>query len=76
MRHRAAICSSPSTAPRARSSCTFTTTWGATSSIEFLRRLKDASPIKIAKILTDNGSQFTDRLTTKDKKPSGRHVFD
>src|SRR5471030_3320287 len=47
-----------------------------TSSIDFLRRLKEASPIKISKILTDNGSQFTDRFTSKDKKPSGRHVFD
>lgn len=47
-----------------------------TSSIDFLRRLKDASPIKISKILTDNGSQFTNRFTNKDKKPSGRHVFD
>jgi hypothetical protein len=35
-----------------------------------------ASPIKISKILTDNGSQFTGRFTTKDKKPSGKHVFD
>lgn len=47
-----------------------------TSSIDFLRRLKDASPIKISKVLTDNGSQFTDRFTAKDKKPTGRHVFD
>jgi hypothetical protein len=30
------------------------------SSVNFLRRLKPASPIKIAKILTDHGSQFTD----------------
>jgi transposase len=47
-----------------------------TSSIDFLRRLKEASPIKISKILTDNGSQVTDRFTSKDKQPSGRHVFD
>ena len=47
-----------------------------TSSIDFLRRLKDACPIKLSKILTDNDSQFTDRFTNKDKKPSGRHVFD
>jgi len=46
------------------------------SSVDFLRRLKLASPIKISKILTDNGSQFTDRFTTKDKKPSGKHAFD
>jgi transposase InsO family protein len=48
----------------------------ATSSIDFLRWLKETSPIKISKILTDNGSQFTDRFTSKDKQPSGRHVFD
>ena len=46
------------------------------SSVDFLRRLKLASPIKISKILTDNGSQFTDRFATKDKKPSGKHAFD
>jgi hypothetical protein len=46
------------------------------SSIDFLRRLKLASPITISKILTDNGSQFTDRFATKDKKPSGKHAFD
>jgi hypothetical protein len=46
------------------------------SSVDFLRRLKLASPIKIARILTDNGSQFTDRFAMKDKKPSGQHAFD
>jgi transposase InsO family protein len=46
------------------------------SSVDFLRRLKLASPIKIARILSDNGSPFTDRFATKDKKPSGKHVFD
>jgi transposase InsO family protein len=46
------------------------------SSVDFVRRLKLASPIRISKILTDNGSQFTDRFATKDKKPSGRHAFD
>lgn len=44
------------------------------SSVDFLLRLKIASPIKINKILTDNGSQFTDRM--KDKTPSGQHAFD
>src|SRR5476651_2363912 len=33
------------------------------SSVDFLRRLKLASPIKIIKLLTDNGSQFTDRIS-------------
>lgn len=46
------------------------------SSVDFLGRLKLASPIKISKILTDNGSQFTDRFAIKDKKPSGKHAFD
>lgn len=46
------------------------------SSVDFLRRLRQASPIKINKILTDNGSQFTDRFATKNKKPSGMHKFD
>ncbi|MBR7634505.1 IS481 family transposase [Janthinobacterium lividum] len=46
------------------------------SSVDFLRRLKLASPIKIIKLLTDNGSQFTDRFTTKDRKPRGQQAFD
>ena len=46
------------------------------SSVDFLRRLKIASPIKLTKILTDNGSQFTDRFSMKDKTPSGQHAFD
>jgi transposase InsO family protein len=46
------------------------------SSVDFLRRLKLASPIKMSKILTDNSSQFTDRFATKDKKPSGKHPSD
>jgi transposase InsO family protein len=46
------------------------------NSIDFLRRLKLASLIKISKFLTDNGPQFTDRFATKDKKPSGKHAFD
>jgi len=40
------------------------------SSFDFLHRLKLASPIKISKILTDNGSQFTDRFTTKTRSPA------
>jgi transposase InsO family protein len=46
------------------------------SSVDFLRRLKLVSPIRIIKLLTDNGSQFTDCVTTKDRKPSGQHAFD
>lgn len=46
------------------------------SSVDFQRRLKLASPINITKILTNNGFQFTDRFSMKDKKPSGKHAFD
>ena len=46
------------------------------SSTDFLRRLQKAAPMKIIKILTDNGTQFTDRFTSKNKVPSGQHAFD
>jgi transposase InsO family protein len=46
------------------------------SSCDFLWRLYKAAPMKISKVLTDNGSQFTDRFTSKRKQPSGKHVFD
>ena len=46
------------------------------SSVNFLERLFDAAPMKITKLLTDNGSQFTDRFTSKKREPSGTHKFD
>ena len=46
------------------------------SSTRFLRSLIKAAPMKITKILTDNGSQFTDRFTARTKVPSGKHLFD
>jgi len=48
------------------------------SSVDFLAKVRDACPVKITKLLTDNGSQFTDRFTAKSKKkePSGQHLFD
>ena len=46
------------------------------SSTDFLRRLKNTAPMRIKTILTDNGSQFTDRFTSKNRSPSGQHVFD
>ena len=46
------------------------------SSTDFLRRLKRVAPMRIKTILTDNGSQFTDRFTNKSRTPSGQHVFD
>ena len=47
-----------------------------TSSTDFLRRLKRAAPMRIKTVLTDNGSQFTDRFTSRTRTPSGQHVFD
>lgn len=46
------------------------------SSTDFLRRLMQAAPMRIKTILTDNGSQFTDRFTSTGRVPSGQHVFD
>jgi transposase InsO family protein len=52
------------------------------SSTDFLRKVVDAAPMKIIKLLTDNGSQFTDRFTRSqtapagEQTPSGRHAFD
>lgn len=46
------------------------------SSVNFLERLHGAAPMKITKLLTDNGSQFTDRFTNKKREPSGEHKFD
>jgi transposase-like protein len=46
------------------------------SSTDFLRRLIQVAPMKVQKVLTDNGSQFTDRFTSKAKQPSGQHAFD
>ena len=46
------------------------------SSVDFLNRLEHAAPMKIVNLLTDNGSQFTDRFTSKKREPTGRHSFD
>ena len=46
------------------------------SSTDFLRRLQRVAPMVIQKVLTDNGSQFTDRFTSKTRAPSGKHLFD
>lgn len=46
------------------------------SSVDFLRRVHQAAAFKIVKLLTDNGTQFTDRFTSKNKQPTGKHVFD
>jgi hypothetical protein len=43
-------------------------------SIAFLRNLFLACLLRIQKILTNNGTQFTDRFTSR--RPSGAHAFD
>jgi len=43
----------------------------------FLERLLKAAPFKIAKLLTDNGKEFTDRFcATGERTPTGNHPFD
>ena len=46
------------------------------SSAEFLNRLERAAPMKIVNLLTDNGSHFTDRFSSKKREASGIHKFD
>jgi len=49
----------------------------AASARRFLKELHEASPIKITKLLTDNGKEFTDRLfASRERQPSGNHEFD
>lgn len=49
----------------------------AANARRFLRELHRACPIRIAKILTDNGKEFTDRLfASRARAPSGTHEFD
>jgi len=42
----------------------------------FLSALSKAAPFKLRTLLTDNGSEFTDRLFNKQKQASGEHEFD
>jgi transposase InsO family protein len=46
------------------------------SSTDFLRQVHQHAPMKISKILTDNGTQFTDRFTSQTGLPTARHAFD
>jgi transposase InsO family protein len=46
------------------------------SAVHFLEQLHATAPMKINKLLTDNGSQFTDRFTSKARAATGRHKFD
>lgn len=49
----------------------------AASARAFLSALHNACPIKINKLLTDNGKEFTDRLfVSRERQPSGNHEFD
>lgn len=48
----------------------------ASAARAFLNALQKAAPCHIQTILTDNGSEFTDRLFNKQKQPSGEHEFD
>jgi transposase-like protein len=48
----------------------------ARSASAFLKSRSLACPIRIQKILTDNGKEFTGRLLYRDKQASGQHEFD
>ena len=49
----------------------------AASAGSFLKALHKACPLKIVKLLTDNGKEFTDRLfASRERAPSGNHEFD
>jgi transposase-like protein len=49
----------------------------AASARSFLNALHKACPIRIVKLLTDNGKEFTDRLfASRERAPSGKHEFD
>jgi transposase InsO family protein len=49
----------------------------AASARSFLKALHKACPLKIARLLTDNGKEFTDRLfASRERQPTGNHEFD
>ena len=49
----------------------------AASAQAFLKALHKACPIRITKLLTDNGKEFTDRLfASREREPSGNHELD
>jgi transposase InsO family protein len=49
----------------------------AASARAFLDALAQASPVKVHKLLTDNGKCFTDRYTPQgEREPTGQHAFD
>ena len=50
----------------------------AKSARTFLQHVVKQAALRIKKLLTDNGKEFTDRLFTENKKrkPTGKHLFD
>ena len=49
----------------------------AANARRFLRDLEGAAPMKITRVLTDNGKAFTDRLFgLRKRSPTGQHEFD
>lgn len=49
----------------------------AVSAKAFLNALHKACPVKITKLLTDNGKEFTDRLfANREREATGKHEFD
>lgn len=49
----------------------------AASAQALLKALHKVCPIRITKLLTDNGKEFTDRLfASKVREPNGNHEFD
>jgi transposase InsO family protein len=72
-----ATCSWPSTGPRAGCSCSSRPTRQRPVPGPFSKHLHKACPIRINKLLTDNGKEFTDRLfASREREPSGNHEFD
>lgn len=49
----------------------------AANARRFWHALHQACPIRITRLLTDNGKEFTDRLfASREREPSGEHEFD
>lgn len=49
----------------------------AANAEHFLKALHKACPVKITRLLTDNGTEFTDRIFGRSPRdPSGQHLFD
>lgn len=46
------------------------------SSVNFLRKMQKNCPVKTRTLLTDNGRQFTYKLTCQQKTHTGKDVFD